>query len=172
MDKSYFHTDVRTNNLFWLIFPRPSCLRPLSLLVPLCHAMSKDTTKPKSKCRSYRLSISFFPSCFSFLFLFAADLQFRTCERTWRKVGCFKDLKGGQRALKEQMVNIRDRKSKVFPTGEPKLSWKYLTESFHRYALKRPVGLIQFVSSRSGLMMLYLVILSSFDSLIKTGNSS
>ena len=110
----------------------------------------------------------FSPSCFSFLFLFAADLHFRTCERTWRKVGCFKDLKGGQRALKEQMVNIRDRKNKVFPTGEPKLSWEHLTESFHRYVLKRPMGHIQFVPSRSGIMMLYLVILSSFQSLIKT----
>lgn len=87
-----------------------------------------------------------FPSCLSILSLFAADLHFRTCGRTWRKVGCFKDLKGGQRALKEQMVNIRDRKSKVFPAGEPKLSWKHLTESFHRYVLKEPMGLIQFVS--------------------------
>ena len=68
------------------------------------------------------------------------------------------------------MVNIRDRKSKVFPPGEPKLSWKDLTESFHRYALKKPMGLIQLVSAPSCLMMWYLVILESVDSLIKTGN--
>lgn len=77
--------------------------------------------------------------CLSFCFLilfFAADPPFKTCARTWRKVGCFKDLIGGERALKEQMVNIRDRSSKVFPAGEPKLSWKHLTQSFHRYALK------------------------------------
>jgi len=64
----------------------------------------------------------------------SADPPFKTCARTWRKVGCFKDLKGGQRALKEQMVNIRDRKSKVFPAGEPKLSWKHLPQSFHSLA--------------------------------------
>ena len=134
----------------------------LSNLFRLCHARSKDTRKPKSKILkplnvlSSPLNFICFPSCLSILFLFAADLHFRTCGRTWRKVGCFKDLKGGQRALKEQMVNIRDRKSKVFPAGEPKLSWKHLTESFHRYALKRPMGLMQFVSGPSGLMMLYL----------------
>ncbi|XP_020622801.1 coadhesin-like isoform X3 [Orbicella faveolata] len=64
----------------------------------------------------------------------SADPPFKTCKRTWRKVGCFKDLKGGQRALKEQLVNIRDPKSKVFPVGEPKLSWKHLTQSFHSLA--------------------------------------
>ena len=124
--------------------------------MPLLRTQQNPRAKSKTvKCRCHRLSISFvFYLVSQFLFLFAADLHFRTCERTWRKVGCFKDLKGGQRALKEQMVNIRDRKSKVFPAGEPKLSWKHLTESFHRYALKRSMGMIQFVSSRSGLMML------------------
>ena len=60
------------------------------------------------------------------------------------------------------MVNIRDRKSKVFPAGEPRLNWTRLAASFHRYALKRPMALIEFASGRSGLMMLDLAILSNW----------
>ena len=80
------------------------------------------------------------------LLSFADDLPFKTCGRTWRKVGCFNDLKGGQRALPEQLVNIRDKKSKVYPKEYAHLNWKQLTESFHRYALNAPVSLSSVVT--------------------------
>ena len=103
----------------------------LYLIVVACTIGYVDSGKHCLMSLSLLLDFICLPFCF-FLLLIVADPPFKTCTRTWRKVGCFKDLKGGQRALKEQLVNIRDLKSKVFPVGEPKLSWNHLTQSFHR----------------------------------------
>ncbi|KAJ7388764.1 hypothetical protein OS493_035875 [Desmophyllum pertusum] len=58
---------------------------------------------------------------------------------TWKKVGCFKDLEKGEngkreRALHEQLVNIRDKRSKVY--SEPHFDWTRLSESFHSLACR------------------------------------
>ncbi|XP_078375577.1 coadhesin-like isoform X1 [Oculina patagonica] len=64
----------------------------------------------------------------------SADRPFKTCKRTWKKVGCFNDLKVGQRALADQMVNIRDKNSKVYPKEYAHFNWGQLTDSFHSLA--------------------------------------
>lgn len=61
-----------------------------------------------------------------------ADEDYKTCKRTWKKVGCYRDLVDGKRALPNQMVNIRDKKSKVFIP--PKLDWNNYPESLHNLA--------------------------------------
>ncbi|PFX13743.1 coadhesin-like isoform X2 [Stylophora pistillata] len=61
-----------------------------------------------------------------------SDEDYKTCQRTWKKVGCYKDREGGKRALPNQMVNIRDKKSNVFVP--PKLDWNKYPASIHNLA--------------------------------------
>ena len=55
-------------------------------------------------------------------------LPHTTCERTWEKVGCFRDRKN--RALPELLVNDRDKNSK-YNDGH-RLNWKQWNDSLHR----------------------------------------
>ena len=53
------------------------------------------------------------------------------CERTWEKVGCFKDIsKKGRRALPVLLVNDRDPKSKAYDGH--RIDWHAYEESMFR----------------------------------------
>ena len=54
------------------------------------------------------------------------------CERTWEKVGCFKEIsKNGRRTLPVLLVNDRDPKSKAYDGH--RIDWHAYEESMHRY---------------------------------------
>lgn len=54
------------------------------------------------------------------------------CERTWEKVGCFKDnTKNGKRTLPELLVNDRDPRSDAYDGH--RIDWHAWEESMLRY---------------------------------------
>ncbi|KAJ7391354.1 hypothetical protein OS493_018397 [Desmophyllum pertusum] len=61
--------------------------------------------------------------------------KFATCERTWTKIGCFKDNITPTRPLPEMLLNDRDRNSKYHQSNY-RLDWHKWTESTHSLACR------------------------------------